>query len=299
MKRIIYSICIITLLIGSNSCSSDPIDENNSIFELDKDIPKNAFDVWIYNNYTKKYNIDFKYRMEYKESDMEYNLIPADFNKSVILAQIIQKMWLEAYDEEVGPDFLKLYVPRVLHFVGSGAYDGDGSVVLGTAEGGKKVTLYNVNELPDPLNMEVLSDRYFHVMHHEFAHILHQTKNYSEQFEQISKSDYITDNWKDFSDSDALRLGFISAYSRKEVNEDFVEIYSYYITYPESWWNNKLAQAGKTGEEKLKMKLAIVKEYFNTEWNIDLDNFRGILARRGQEVLNMDFLTFEQENIAQ
>lgn len=50
-------------------------------------------------------------------------------------------------------------------------------MVLGTAEGGMKITLYNVNDInPDKIDINLLNEYYFQTMHHEFAHILHQTK---------------------------------------------------------------------------------------------------------------------------
>ena len=36
-------------------------------------------------NYTYPYNVDFKYRMQDIESDHKYNLVPADYDKSVAL----------------------------------------------------------------------------------------------------------------------------------------------------------------------------------------------------------------------
>ena len=52
-------------------------------------------------------------------------------------------------------------------------------MVLGTAEGGKKITLYNVNDLNvKKINIEKLNNYYFETMHHEFAHILHQKRNF-------------------------------------------------------------------------------------------------------------------------
>lgn len=87
-------------------------------------------------------------------------------------------MWLEAYDEATGnPNFLRQYIPKTIHFIGSPAYEDNGTMVLGTAEGGMKITLYNVNDInPDQIDINLLNDYYFQTMHHEFAHILHQTK---------------------------------------------------------------------------------------------------------------------------
>ena len=61
-------------------------------------------------------------------------------------------------------------------------------MVLGTAEGGKKITLYNVNDLNvKKINIEKLNNYYFETMHHEFAHILHQKRNFDPSFNRISE----------------------------------------------------------------------------------------------------------------
>jgi hypothetical protein len=36
----------------------------------------------------------------------------------------------------------------------------------------------------------MMNEYYFKTMHHEFVHILHQTKNYPKDFEQISAGNY-------------------------------------------------------------------------------------------------------------
>jgi len=88
--------------------------------------------------------IHFKYRMQDIESDHKYNLVPADYDKSVALAKIIKHVWMEAYTELAGPAFLRSYVPKTFHLIGSPAYDSSGTKVLGTAEGGKKITLWTL-----------------------------------------------------------------------------------------------------------------------------------------------------------
>jgi substrate import-associated zinc metallohydrolase lipoprotein len=297
MKKIFaFHLLVITVILLS-SCNSDPIDKNNSIFDVTPP-ERTAFDTWILENYVKQYNIALKYKMEDIEAANKYNLIPADKDKSIVLAQIVTRLWLEAYDEIVGTDFTKTYVPRIIHFVGSGAYNDDRTVVLGTAEGGIKVTLYNVNDLnTNPINPEKLTNDYFHTMHHEFAHILHQTKNYSADFQLISKSDYVADDWSIDANTEkiARELGFVSRYARKEANEDFVELYSFYITLPQTWWDNMLKTAGETGASIINRKIDIVRNYFNDVWGIDLDEMREIVLRRGNDIINMEFLTFEEK----
>ena len=159
------------------SCSEDDLDKD-SIFNSSSAMAQGQFDKWLQKNYVDNYNIQFKYRFEFKESDKDYNLSPADYDKGVALAKLTKYMWLESYEKVCGVDFIRTYCPKVMHLVGSPAYNEDGSIVLGTAEGGMKITLYNVNNLDiENLNLYVLNQWYFHTMHHEFSHILHQTKN--------------------------------------------------------------------------------------------------------------------------
>ena len=48
----------------------------------------------------------------------------------------------------------------MIHLVGSPAYKNNGDMILGTAEGGLKITLYNVNNI-NVLNVADLNYYYF------------------------------------------------------------------------------------------------------------------------------------------
>lgn len=160
-KYIIYSL-IMTLTCGLGACNNDEdVDKANSIFSTEE-VDRSPFDKWILGNYTHPYNIALKYRMEDNESDMTHILAPAEYKKSVVLAKIIKHVWLEAYDEATGnPNFLRQYIPKTIHFIGSPAYEDNGTMVLGTAEGGMKITLYNVNDInPDQIDINLLNDYY-------------------------------------------------------------------------------------------------------------------------------------------
>ena len=174
-------IFIVAVIAGGilTSCSEDSLSDT-SIFDTESP-ERNELDNWLLTEYVNPYNIDFKYRFEDKESDHQYNLLPADYDKSIALAKLVKFLWLESYEELMNDEgmFIKTYCPKIITLIGSKAYNPDShSVVLGTAEGGLKVVLYNVNELDtDNPDVEVLNEWYFKTMHHEFAHILHQTKD--------------------------------------------------------------------------------------------------------------------------
>ena len=165
MKKAYFIILLLTNIILS-SCNSDSIDTENSIFSTEE-IERNTFDKWLLNNYIYPYNIEVKYRLEDIESSMGYILAPATYEKSVVLMKIVKHVWLEAYDEIAGIDFMRTYVPRTMLLVGSAAYNENGTIVLGTAEGGMKITLFNVNDLDlNNINIDLLYEYYFRTMHH-------------------------------------------------------------------------------------------------------------------------------------
>lgn len=287
-RQIVHILTCILVASVCGACSKDDVDKDNSIFDITSP-ERTEFDKWILSNYTYPYNIDFKYRMEDIESDPQYDLVPADLEKSVAMAKIVKHLWLETYDEIAGITFTKTYVPKIIHLIGSGAFDSNGSYVAGTAEDGMKVTLYNINALDlDNIDPVQLNDYYFHVIHHEFAHILQQKKSYDTEFRKISDGKYVGDNWINEHYPDHLEAGFITKYARSSVDEDFVEIFSIYITYTEERWNEALAAAGTAGAEIIGQKLDILKVYMATKWNIDMDQLRDVIQRRISEISELD-----------
>jgi len=296
--RIIYILlCVISFSLAACN-NDDDIDTNHSIF-TDTSVEENAFDLWLLKNYTYPYNIDFKYRMQDIESDQKYKLVPAEYDKSVMLSKIIKHVWMEAYTELAGPNFVRSYVPKTFHLIGSPAYDSSGTMVLGTAEGGKKITLYNVNDLNlNEIDIDMLNNYYFETMHHEFAHILHQKRNYDPSFDRICEGKYIGTDWYQETDRDggnttAWKQGFVTAYSMSEAREDFVENIAMYVTHTEAYWNNMLAKAGETGASTINEKFAIVYNYMLETWGINLDDLRDIVLRRQQEIPELDLSTIE------
>lgn len=248
------------------SCSEDSLDEK-SIFPDPTTSNSTAFDKWLEVNYQQPYNIQLKYRFEFKESDETKNLAPARYDKSVALAKLTKYLWLESYEELKGRDFIRQYCPKIMHFIGSYGYNSGGSVTLGVAEGGMKITLYNVNNLdfnnPD---IEFLNYWFFKTMHHEFAHILHQTKPYPTDFNEVSAANYQSESWVNLEENQWLALGFISDYASRETQEDFVEIIANYITHDQEWWDEQLDLAVKyTYKGKTSAGADIEKSFYGTE----------------------------------
>ena len=252
-----------------------------SIFQ-DSTEERSEFDQWLYDNYVVPYNIELKYRLEDKETNYEHYLVPADKDQSVKLAHAVLYCWLQAYDEVAGQDFTRMYSPKVIQFVGSYAHNKKGTVKMGTAEDGLKVTLYAVNFFRTDKNT---LNTYFQIMHHEFVHILTQNKDYDTEFRVISDNDYVTGNWSTIQESDALKAGFIDAYAMSEYNEDFAETLAYYLIHTPAQWAQKMRTAGDSGSAIINRKLTIIRDYMQSAWDIDIDQLRDVLQRRIDETV--------------
>lgn len=288
MKSNIISFLFAALVVALfSACSEEDLNPNSVIKESQRE--ENDFDRWILKSYVTPYNIDFKYRMEDIESDRDYNLVPASYVKSVQLAKLVDFLCLQVYDEVTGSKaFIRSYFPKMIHLVGSPAYRNNGTMVLGTAEGGLKITLYNVNAV-DVTNVAELNHFYFKTIHHEFAHILHQTTPYATDFKEITPSDYVKDSWNTTyrSEVESLPKGFISPYASSAPDEDFVELISIYVTCTAKEWDAKLKLAG-AGVELINSKFEIVYNYMLNSWNIDLNQLRMIVLRNEGEIGDLD-----------
>lgn len=296
MKKYLYIAMLgLAVCLGLGSCSEDaPSDPTN--FPTTP-VERNAFDQWLLKNFTYPYNVSFLYKMKDIESDMTKNLVPADSAKSTKLAIIIKYLWFDAYAEAIGPDFIKENVPRVIHLIGSPAFNSNGTIVLGTAEGGQKVTLYTVNSLTDEnlKDYSYLNDYYFHTMHHEFTHILNQKIAYNKSFDKVTASGYVSGDWTNVEDVDAQKKGFVTAYAMEEGKEDFAEMLSTYVTSTPTQWEKILSTAGAnmvdetlTACQAIEQKLSIVRDYMSKSWGLDIDKLRDAVLHRGNELSSLD-----------
>ena len=142
---ILYSFLFMVFVPFFTSCGEDDLEDSKF---RKMTVERNEFDNWLLANYVQPYNIDLKYQLEDIETDMSYNLVPAELDKAKEMAKLIKHLWLGAYDEVCGEVFMKQYGPRIINLIGSSAVNPDSKTeVLGTADKGLKVTLYKINSL--------------------------------------------------------------------------------------------------------------------------------------------------------
>ena len=267
------------------SCSEEDL-SSQSVVKVDQ-VDYTPFDYWLQRNYVAPYNIAFKYRYEDNESDMNYYTVPARYEAAIILAHIVKYMCLEAYDEAGGIEFTRSYFPMLIFTIGEWEYQNNGTYILGTAEGGRKILLSGANYIEQYMKSgDDLNHYYLKTIHHEFTHILNQTKDYSADFQLITGQGYVADKWSTESyNTGYLQRGFISNYAQHSPEEDFAEMLSMYVCNSTKRWNSWMAQAGAEGERLIAAKLNIVVDYMLTSFGIDLPRLRETIQRRQRDIV--------------
>lgn len=270
-----------TLLIALSiflliSCNKED-DLGSSIIEI-PETSTDSLDIWIDSTFRVPYNINVEYLWNSSDVDQSKDVVPPDVDIVKPFLKTVLKMWINTYNSvaTMDDDFMKNYACRELKLIGSGSYN-NGSVTLGLAENGYKITLYMVNSFSingsstSSLGLDLRE--YFRIMHHEFGHILNQRKAYDENFQNISGG--YTSDWTSINDTEARELGFISAYARSADTEDFVETLSFYISYSEDEWNSLISDI--SDEESVNLineKLQVVASYMKDTYGVNIDELR-------------------------
>lgn len=289
--KILFSILLLAMLIACKKEDSLNPDDVNDIPGLGGDTwAKGPIDQWIHDTLTVPFNIAAKYKWDQSEVEFNRILVPPKEDKIIPVLSTIKKVWIDNYILEAGELFIKRYCPKWFILVGSLSYDLDGTVTLGSAEGGRTILLYGLNDFrikgmpgytsTDSFNVKMM----FHTIEHEFGHILHQNVYYPQEFKLISVGDY-TANWNNIPDFIANQEGFVTAYAMSAPDEDFVEMISIMLIEGRAGFNRivnsitEISPSGVTPEEaksRLREKEAIVVNYFADVWNI---NFYNLQAR--------------------
>lgn len=285
-KYIIIMLAAVSALLSAVSCKEDAL-KSESVITVDSYV-QNDFDKWLDANFVTPYNIAFKYRFEMNESDKNYYTVPADMDLAIKMAHLVKYLCVDTYDEVAGADFTRGYFPKMFFLIGEWEYQNNGTIILGTAEGGKKILLSGINYLDMYLSQgaSALNHYYIKTIHHEFTHILNQTKDFPVDFKLITGDGYVADSWSEPPyDSEYLQNGFISDYAQHSEGEDFAEMLSIYVTNTSEYWNTQLEAAGTEAAKAIKQKLDVVRSYMAESWNIDIDELRSTILRRQNDVV--------------
>lgn len=289
MKNVIIGFLWVTIMGGLMSCEKEKFDPSQAedIIDLGGGTwAPGDIDKWISDSLTTPYNIAAKYKWDAFEdlSDITYTIVPPKEEYIVPILSAIRKTWISPYTTLGAPNFFNKISPKIIYMIGSPAYEQSGAIKLGVAEGGKKIILLAINytrvkgmpgyNVADSFWIKQM----FLTIHHEFGHILHQNILYPIDFKNLNPS-LISANWQDYSDEEALRDGFITAYSMNTVDDDFAEMISHLLVNGNAWFEQMLASIpagvsdrGTTRDQavsRLRAKKSIIVNYYKQAWNID------------------------------
>lgn len=249
------------------SCSKEEDDLNIPLSGLGGDTwEEGPIDAWLYENYVVPYNIEVKYRFDQYELALNKVLVPPKEEKIILVMQAIKSTWIAPYVAEAGETFIKKLAPKQFVLVGSPEFNNNGTITLGTAEGGLQVVLFKINDFEADNEVEV--KQMLHTIHHEFGHILHQNIMYPEAFKNITTS--YTASWNDFTLEDARSRGYITQYARSKVDDDFVEMISIMLIEGKEGFDAIVNSTPEAAQELLRQKEQIVVGYFKEAWGIDI-----------------------------
>jgi substrate import-associated zinc metallohydrolase lipoprotein len=284
MKAVNYIVVVLGLVLFASCKKEDPLADVDNIQGLGGDTwAQGPIDKWIYDNLTVPYNIAVKYKWDQSEIALNRTVVPVREEQVIPVLGAIKKAWIDVYEAEAGNLFVKRYTPKFFVLEGSGSYNPDGTATLGTAEGGRKVVLYQLNYFRTkdmagyrPSDSLVIRE-VLHTIHHEFGHILHQTVMYPLEYKRISIGLY-TANWNNVSRTAALQDGFITPYSMSKPDEDFVEMIATMLTEGKAGFDrivNSISGTSPNGttaaeaKSRLRQKEDLVVDYFNKVWKIN------------------------------
>ena len=310
MKRSILYICCLSLCCFM-SCSDD---ESTNYVPESKELSADEIDVYFQENFQEKYGSTVRWQWIDKYVDINYIVAPAMRKVLIPTGEMIRRFWIEPFilESQASGECIRKHFPPEIVCVGSELRNADGTRTLGYADAGVRITLTELNYF-DLTNREWVIQQ-LHTMHHEFSHIIHQTYKMPNGFNKITEDTYTGQAWKDINTNAqaeliekgisspttheidsvaqnmAIQRGMLTPYGTSSEFEDFAEFVSLYLlTEPAVFEETYIASDPKRtfldeGKANIDKKLALVKEYYVSNFSIDLTHLREIILQRLNEI---------------
>jgi substrate import-associated zinc metallohydrolase lipoprotein len=242
--------------------------------ELDEEIQENFID---------EYGVAVRYKFVDRYVDQNKRVTPPKLEVVRPMLDFLTRFWIEPFSEVPnGEEFFRNHVPAEVIFIGSTIYNADGTVTLGTADAGARITLTEVNFI-DVTSRDWIF-RQLGTIYHEFAHIMHQRYNLPASWQLISPQGYTSlGSWYNLTDEEALQRGFVSPYGTSTFNEDFAELVAFLLYDPdfyEKYINDETncatadCVARNEGRAKLRQKLTAAINHYKQNVGVDLERVR-------------------------
>ncbi len=267
------------------SCDNDT-DLGPSIFEIDENPVRNELDQWIYDNYTKPYNISATYKWNQAFGYYDKTLFPPRVENVEPALRMVKKIWIDSYNSAATSEIVKEIAPRQFHLIGSYNVNDNNTITLGEAGGGARITLFNTDYVKHD-DLESIR-QFVHTVQHEYVHILNQTKDFDRvSWATISQAGLYTSSWNSYDDEISNELGFVTSYARSNYDEDFAETASFILMKTKVEWEAFLAglQSPSAKADILK-KVDLVVSYYKDRLNIDFWALRDLAESNTNDVIN-------------
>jgi substrate import-associated zinc metallohydrolase lipoprotein len=287
MKKRSRNILLFAVLIaGFSSCYEN---EELNIPVRNVAPSEDEIDQYIEQNFTSVYDVAVRYKFVDRYVDPTKRVTPPRRSVVIPMLDFLDSLWIGPYAEIEGGDvFFREHVPAEVVLIGSSIYNDDGTVTLGTADAGARITLTEVNDVDVTNKGWIL--RQLGTIYHEFAHIVHQRYALPPNFETISPDGYTSSgSWYNLSDEEALQRGFVSPYGTSSYNEDFAEFVAFllfdenfYQRYMEEELNcaTEACTARNEGRVRLRKKFNAIIAHYKQYAGIDLLQLRDEIQKR-------------------
>jgi substrate import-associated zinc metallohydrolase lipoprotein len=280
MRKKIFSVSTFTvLLLFATSCY-----ENETVNKPVIEVPysDDEIDQFIQSNWIDNFGVAVRYKYVDRYVDPTKRVTPPDREVVMPMLQFLNDFWYVPFEDAAnGDQFFREHVPAEVVLIGSSIFNEDGTVTLGTADAGARITLTEVNDIDLENKAWVL--RQLGTIYHEFAHIVHQKYNLPPGWKDISPEGLTgPGSWYTLSDTEALERGFVSPYGTSSFNEDFAELVAFYLfheTFTETFiemetCTDAACEKRNEGRAKLAQKLAAVLAHYEQYTGVDLTEVR-------------------------
>jgi substrate import-associated zinc metallohydrolase lipoprotein len=284
--RIQLTFTMVCVMLIVTSCYED-----ESVSSPVKTVTPSAdpIDVFIQTNFIDEYGVAVRYKFIDRYIDQNKRVSPPKREVVEPMLNFLTQFWVEPFiNVPNGRTFFERHVPAEVIFIGSPIFNDDGTVTLGVADAGARITLTEVNEID--VNDQAWVLRQLGTIYHEFAHIVHQRYNLPTGFQQISPDGYTSlGSWYNLTEEEALQRGFVSPYATSTFNEDFAETAAFILfdpTFYETYINEEPdcatadCVARNEGRAKIRSKYNSVLSHYQQVTGVDLLEVRAIVQDR-------------------
>lgn len=309
MNNIINILLGMLLILGA--CSS----ENGVDYIPEQQTTSNdSIDIYFQKNFQDKYGCAIRWRWVDKYVSIDYVVTPTYRKVLIPTGEMLKRYWIEPFilESADGGEFIRKNFPPEIVCIGSQLRNADGTTTLGYADAGVRITLTELN-LFDLSNIAWVKQQ-LHTIHHEFTHIIHQTYQMPNGFNEITPQNYTGQAWNDIyakaqkeliqsgiekpsqeqigskAEEMAISKGMLTPYATSSEFEDFAEIVSIYLLTDPYEFNTKFLQADPskpeltTGKAYIQQKVDLAIGYYKTNFSINLVRLRDIIQERLSEI---------------